>query len=116
MTFVSSFSFSSIFSLHRAPWNPEGQEHDMASSDVGTHVPPFKHGLYGIFWHGFLSSSHVEPMNFDMQLHFHFPFSELHFPPFLHGEDSHGSVFEMNFISHYAGTNVIDNFWFSGQA
>ena len=88
------FLFTS--SWQSMPWNPDWHEHEMALSDVGTHVPPLKHGLIGISWHGFLLFSQVEPKYFDMQSHFHFPFSELHFPPFLHGKDSQGSVFRMN--------------------
>ena len=85
------FLFTS--SWQSTPWNPDWHEHEMALSDVGTHVPPFKHFMY---WHGFLSFSQFKPKYWGVQSHFLSPFSELHLPPFLQGEDSQGSEIKLS--------------------
>ena len=81
------FLFTS--SWQSMPWNPDWHEHEMALSDVGKHVPPFKHFMY---WHGFLSFSQFKPKYWGVQSHFLSLFSELHLPPFLQGDDSQGSA------------------------
>ena len=86
------FLFTSFW--QSMPWNPLEHEHvKFLKSIVGPHVPPLKHFMY---WHGFLSYSQFKPEYWGVQLHFLSPFSELHLPPFLQGEDSQGSVTKLS--------------------